>query len=341
MVKLQPWQFKREVVTRLDEETDPVYGVAPENRGINDHIGHGIINLDKPSGPTSHEVVAWVKKILKVDRAGHSGTLDPGVTGVLPVMLKEATKISQVLLYSGKEYVCVMRLHSTVSRERVEEIMKEFVGEIYQRPPLRSSVSRHLRTRRIYYLDDLELLRNRVLFKVGCQAGTYIRKLCSDIGEALGSGAHMEELRRTRAGPFTEDEDLVNLYDLYEAYHTWVEEEDESLLRKIIKPMEKALEHLPKIYLRDSAVDSICHGANLAVPGIAKIESEIGKKSLVGLFTLKDECVALARALMTTEEMVTNERGIATNTLRVIMSPGTYPRVWRRRSNKIQEDSEE
>jgi H/ACA ribonucleoprotein complex subunit 4 len=248
----------------------------------------------------------------------------------------QATKIAQVFLYSGKEYICVMRLHSTMPRERVQEVIDEFVGEIYQRPPLRSSVARRLRRRTIYYIQDVEFLENRVLFRVGCQAGTYIRKLCFDLGEVLGCGAHMEELRRTRAGPFAEDEEFVTLYDLYEAYHLWTEGNDESKVRTIIQPMENALALVPKIFLRDSAVDSICHGANLAVPGIAKFETGIQKKGVVGLFTLKGELVALARALMTTEEIEDKERGIATDTLRGIMAPGTYPRLWRKRGRKGQ-----
>jgi len=332
-----PWQVKRDLVTKVDEATDPAFGVAPSNRGIHEHIRYGLLNLDKPSGPTSHEVVAWVKQILKIDHAGHGGTLDPRVTGVLPVALQDATKIAQVFLYSGKEYVCVLRLHSPAPPERVQEVLNEFVGEIYQRPPLRSSVARRLRRRTIYYIHDVEFHENRVLFRVGCQAGTYIRKLCFDIGEALGSGAHMEELRRTRTGPFTEDEDLITLYDLYDAYHRWTEENDESKLRTVVQSIEAALTLVPKIVLRDSAVDSICHGANLAVPGIAKFESGIRKKGVVGLFTLKGEVVALARALMTSEEIADQERGIATDTLRGIMAPGTYPRLWRKRGRKGQE----
>jgi len=190
-------------------------------------------------------------------------------------------------------------------------------------------------------LKTLSFLTKRVLFRVGCQAGTYIRKLCFDIGAALGSGAHMEELRRTRTGPFTEDANLATLYDLYEAYNLWVEAKDESLLRKLVQPMENALGFVPKVFVRDSAIDSICHGANLAVPGIAKLEAGIRKKGVVGLFTLKGEIIALARALMTTDEMVHKERGLATNTMRVIMAPETYPRIWRKRSGNVQRNHEE
>lgn len=208
---IQPREINRDLVTRVDEATDPSYGCPPNNRMICNYLKYGIINLDKPSGPTSHEVVAWVKKILNIKRAGHGGTLDPMVTGVLPVGLEEATKVISVLLLSGKEYVCVMHLHGDISEGRVREVMNTFVGEIFQRPPLRSSVQRTIRSRKIYYLTDFEFKGRQILFKVSCQAGTYIRKLVYDIGEVLGPGAHMEELRRIRAGPFTENECMSTL----------------------------------------------------------------------------------------------------------------------------------
>lgn len=328
-----PWEVKHEIITKNEEEANPSYGSSPTNRSIKDHLKYGIINLDKPGGPTSHEVVAWVKRILNVSHAGQGGTLDPNVTGVLPVTLGEATKVVQIFLLGGKEYICVMRLHNSVQYERVTQVMNEFVGEIYQRPPLRSSVSRVTRKRRIYYIKDFEFQENWVLFRIGCQAGTYIRKICFDIGEALGCGAHMEELRRTRAGPFIEDKGLVTLYDLYDAYNVWMDKKDESLLRTVIKPVEDAMVLLPKIVVRDSTVDSICHGANLALPGILKLESQIRPKMLLGIFTLKDELVALAKATMSTEEMMEKEHGIAADTLRVIMAPSTYPKMWKS-SNK-------
>lgn len=323
-----PWEVKNETIIRGEEDTNQYYGCSPYDRSIRDYIKYGIINLDKPSGPTSHEVVAWVKRILNVNHAGHGGTLDPRVTGVLPIALEDATKVVQTLLLGGKEYICIMRLHAYVPAERITQVMGEFVGEIYQRPPLRSSVSRIIRKRKIYYIKDFEFQDNRVLFRIGCQAGTYIRKICFDLGEALGCGAHMEELRRTRAGPLSENNNFVTLYDLYDAYDLWKDTKDESLLRKVIKPVEEAAQLLPKIHIRDSAVDSICHGADLAVPGILRINSDIRKRMLVGIFTLKDELVALGKAKMSTEEIMEKEHGIAADTSRVLMAPETYPKMW-------------
>jgi len=251
------------------------------------------------------------------------------VTGILPITLEESRKIVQALLFSGKEYVCVMKLHGDINQNKVKAVLKEFEGTIYQRPPLRASVKRQLRTRRIYYIDFLEMDGRNVLFKVGCEGGTYIRKLCFDLGEVLGCGAHMQELRRTRAGPFVEEVDLVTLHDVAYWFMEWQKQKDDEILRKIIQPMEKALALVPKIYIRDSAVDAICHGANLTAPGVLSLETDIKKDSLVAIFTLKDEAVALARALATTNEILNMEHGMVAQTKRVLMPRGTYPKCWK------------
>ena len=251
------------------------------------------------------------------------------MTGILPITLEEARKIVQALLFSGKEYVCVMKLHGDASQNRVEAVLKEFENTIYQRPPLRASVKRQLRTRKIYYIDFMEMEGRNVLFKVGCEGGTYIRKLCFDIGEILGCGAHMQELRRTRAGPFVEGEETVTLHDVAYWFMEWQKQGDDKILRKIIQPMEKALALVPKIYIRDSAVDAICHGANLTAPGVLSLETNIQKDSLVAIFTLKGEAVALAKALASTEEILNMEHGMVAQTKRVLMPRGTYPKCWK------------
>jgi len=251
------------------------------------------------------------------------------VTGILPTALEEATKVVQALLLTGKEYVCVMRLHSQVSEDQIKAVLGEFHGTIYQRPPVRASVKRRLRTRKIYYLNLLETDGKNILFKVGCEAGTYIRKLCYDLGEALGCGAHMQELRRTRVGPFIEDEGLVTLHDVAYMFAQWQETSDENLLRKFIYPMEKSLELLPKIYIRDSAVDAVCHGAHLAAPGVLSLNTEIKPNDAVAIFTQKGEVVALAKALTSTEEILGMDHGLVAKTQRVLMPRGIYPKMWR------------
>jgi H/ACA ribonucleoprotein complex subunit 4 len=215
-------------------------------------------------------------------------------------------------------------------KSRVEGILGEFQGEIFQRPPLRASVKRRLRTRKIYYLDFLEMREKDVLFKVGCESGTYIRKLCFDVGEVLGCGAHMQELRRTRAGPFTEDEGLVTLYDILQHEDRWQEGGDEDALRKIIFPMEKALELLPKIFIRDSAVAAVCHGANVTAPGVLSLETGIGRGDDLAVFSQKNEAVAFVQALASSENILSMGHGFVAKTVRVLMNRDVYPKMWSR-----------
>ncbi len=255
---------------------------------------------------------------------------DPKVTGVLPVALEEATKAVRALLFAGKEYICVMRLHGAISESRVKAVLEEFCGVIYQRPPVRASVKRRVRTRKIYYLRFLEQEERNVLFQVGCEAGTYIRKLCYDIGEVLGVGAHMQELRRTRAGPFTEENCLATLHDIAYMQSRWQQEKDETLLRRFVQPMEKALQSLAKIYIRDSSVDAVCHGASLAAPGVVSLETSIKPSDIVAVMTLKGEAVALAKALASTEQILKMNHGLVAKTMRVLMARGVYPKAWQK-----------
>jgi H/ACA ribonucleoprotein complex subunit 4 len=254
---------------------------------------------------------------------------NPKVTGVLPTALEDATKIVQALLLAGKEYVCVMKLHSQVPEDQLKAVLGEFHGTIYQRPPVRASVKRRLRTRKIYYVNFLEMDGRNVLFKVGCEAGTYIRKLCYDVGEILGCGAHMQELRRTRVGPFIEEEGLVTLHDVSYMFAQWRETNDESLLRRLIYPMEKSLELVPKIYIRDSAVDALCHGAHLAAPGVLSLDTKIKSNDTVAILTQKGEAVALSKALASSEKILKMDHGFVAKTQRVLMPRGAYPKMWR------------
>ncbi len=249
------------------------------------------------------------------------------VTGVLPLALGEATKTIQSFLLTGKEYTCVMTLHGDVGLARLHAVLEDFVGDLFQRPPVRAAVKRDLRRRRIYYVRDVEADGREVLFRVGCQAGTYIRKLVYDIGEVLQVGAHMRELRRTRAGSFTEV-DASSLYDVLELSQS-TGDEKEVMVRRIVKPMESAFDYVPRVYMRDSAVNSICHGADLAIPGIVRFSNSILPRMPIALFTLKEELVALCRALMSSEQMLKEEHGIAAKTVRVIMPADTYPRMWK------------
>ena len=248
--------------------------------------------------------------------------------------MENATKVIGNIVHSGKEYVCVMQLHSEVSERELRKVLREFIGKIYQKPPLRSSVKRTIRVKTIYYIELLEYTGRYALLRIGCEAGTYMRKLCHDVGEILGVGAHMRELRRTRTGPFKEDETLVTMQQLSEALYEWRSSGSEKLLRKTILPMEYIVSHMSKIVIRDSAVDSIAHGADLAVPGIVMLHDNIERGDKVALMTLKGELVALGKALMSSKEIEGASRGVAVKTIRVVMQPGIYPKKWKTRSSK-------
>ncbi|MEM3852224.1 MAG: RNA-guided pseudouridylation complex pseudouridine synthase subunit Cbf5 [Methanomassiliicoccales archaeon] len=299
------------------------YGKRPEERTVEELLDGGIIVIDKPSGPTSHQVAAWISALLN-RKCAHGGTLDPGVTGVLPVGTGISVRVMDALHYLDKEYVCLMAFHSDISRADVERLFSEFTGEVFQVPPVRSAVKRERRIRRIFSLKLIEMDGRRCLFSARCQAGTYIRTLCRDLGEAACTGGQMEELRRVRSGPF-DDQDAVTLQQLEDALF-YYKEGDETELRRMLRPYESLLLSFPRIVLKDSAVDSICRGADLTVRGIASISGKIVRNEVVSLFTQKQEGVALARALMTSENMQNVATGIACDTLRVFMKPGTYPR---------------
>ncbi|MBM4237353.1 MAG: RNA-guided pseudouridylation complex pseudouridine synthase subunit Cbf5, partial [Euryarchaeota archaeon] len=269
----------------------------------------------------------WARDILGVERIAHGGTLDPKVSGVLPIATGRAVRAIDLTLRSDKEYVCVMRLHRDRKEEDVRRVLSTFVGDIYQTPPVRSAVKRQTRVRRVHSIRVLEIREREVLFRVACDAGTYVRTLCVDAGEALGIGAHMEELRRLRSGNMRE-EDSFQLQDLKDAFVLHTREGDDSFLRRIVMPFEVLLDPLPKIFIKDSAVDAVCHGADLAVVGVTKLDDSVARGSTVAIMTEKAEGVALATAEMSADRIADSSEGIAAKTNRVFMTPGTYPKMW-------------
>ncbi|MBN2599929.1 MAG: RNA-guided pseudouridylation complex pseudouridine synthase subunit Cbf5 [Candidatus Thermoplasmatota archaeon] len=318
----------RKRLIKISTTTNAHYGKTPAQRTVRELLHNGCITLDKPAGPTSHQVVAWVKEMLELEKAGHGGTLDPAVTGVLPVALGDAARALQVLLVAGKEYVALMGLHKQVDEKKIREVCESFVGEISQMPPLRSAVKRVRRTREVYYLEILEIQGREVLFRVGCEAGTYIRTLCVDMGKKLGCGAQLMELRRTRVGNITEDY-AVTLQEVKDAFMFWKEDGEEEGLRKTILPMERLLEVVPKIIVRDSAVDALCHGANLAIPGVVELD-EMTAGEIAAVLSLKGEGVALVKMEISSLQVIEKDTGICASLERVLMNKGTYPSIWKK-----------
>ncbi|RHY59814.1 hypothetical protein DYB30_012233, partial [Aphanomyces astaci] len=179
---------------RTGHYTPIASGSTPLKRNLNDYVRYGVINLDKPANPSSHEVVAWIRRILRVEKTGHSGTLDPKVTGCLIVCVDRATRLVKSQQGAGKEYVAIVRLHSAIESQAVlARGIETLTGALFQRPPLISAVKRQLRIRTIYSSKLIEYDQDRHLgvFHVSCEAGTYIRTLCVHLGLVLGVGGHM------------------------------------------------------------------------------------------------------------------------------------------------------
>ncbi len=312
-----------------DPDTVPdKWGVRPSDRSLGELLRGGVIALDKPPGPTSHQVTAWARDALHLEKIGHGGTLDPYVSGVLPICFGKAVRLTDIVLSSDKEYVCLMKLHADRSEERIREVMGRFVGKIYQLPPVRSAVKRQVRIRTIKELEILDIDGRDVLFRISCDAGTYVRTLCIDIGEMLLCGASMTELRRTRSGKMREA-DAATLQDLTDSYIFWQQDGRGDWLRSLIRPMEVLVDPLPKIIVKPTAVDAICHGADLSVKGIHMIDPDIRRNSLVALMTLRGELVALGKMQMSTDKIMDSDFGVAVRTERVFMDVGHYPKMWK------------
>lgn len=242
----------------------------PDDRDPETLLEFGVVNLDKPPGPSAHQVAAWVRDAAGVDRAAHAGTLDPKVTGCLPILTGTATRAAQVFDDSRKGYVSVLELHAPAPND-LEETLAEFEAPLYQKPPRKSAVARRIRVREIFRLDALEVEDRRALIDLECESGTYVRKLCHDLGLALGTGANMGDLRRTKTGTF-DDASLVTLHDLVDGLAFWREDGDAELLREVVQPAERALEHLPRLTVAPSAAREIAEGAPVYAPGVLEAD---------------------------------------------------------------------
>lgn len=306
--------LQKDYIILRKADSNPDFGSEPKGT-----VQKGIIILDKPSGPTSHEVTSWVRKILGV-KTGHAGTLDPQVSGVLPIGLGKATRVLDLLTLAGKEYVCILELARPFPEEKIKKAMDKFVGEISQTPPPVSAVRKVPRTRKIYYIKILEIRERYVLFRVGCEAGTYIRVLCEQLGTALGTKGKMHSLRRTRVGPLSEG-DSVFIQDVKDAFAL-------STPEKIILPVETALTFAPSFYVLDTAVNSLCYGSDLNAPGISKLSTDVKKGEWAAVFSLKGELIALGKSLYDSSEIKDLKKGKVFKTERVLMEKDVYPKTW-------------
>lgn len=320
-----------QLLVRTGHYTPLPFGSSPLSRPLDLYMLYGIINLDKPVNPSSHEVVSWIKRIMKCEKTGHSGTLDPKVSGCLLVCLNRATRLVKAQQSAGKEYVAIVRFHSDVgSAARVQQGLDMLTGACFQRPPVISAVKRQLRIRTIYEvkLCEYSAKRQMAAFWLSCEAGTYVRTMCVHLGLMLGVGAHMQELRRVRSGVLDENRFMSTMHDVLDAQFMYDTLRDEKYLRRTVMPLELILTNYPRIVVKDSAVNAICYGAQLMIPGVLRFEKNIEVGAEIVMMTTKGEAIATGIAQMTTAVIASVDHGCVAVIKRVIMERDTYNVRW-------------
>jgi len=284
--------------------------------------------LDKPRGPSSHQVTAWARDLLGVPVAGHAGTLDPNVSGLLWIGVGPALKLLPLVLEFPKRYVGALTFHARVPSRELDRVIAEFTGPIYQTPPVRSAVKRERRVRTIHRLTVVEAEGTRAILDVVADSGTYVRTLAVDLGEALGVGGHLEELRRIATGPFEEGASLTltGLADAAAAYHAG----DPAPLLAALHPIREVWQEFPTIVLKDGAASAVAHGAGLASGGILRVGRAFSKGSHVALVTAVNELVATGVARHDSSEVTKVPHGWVVGGTRVFVDPGRFPALWQR-----------
>lgn len=286
--------------------------------------------VDKPRGPSSHQVTAWARDMLGVSIAGHAGTLDPNVSGLLWVGVGPALKLLPLVLEFPKRYIASIVLHGPVPRKEIERVIVEFTGPIYQTPPVRSAVKRERRVRTIHRLELLEMDGPRLLLDLTADSGTYVRTLAVDLGEALGLGGHMEELRRVATGPFREG-NSVTLATIADASVARAAGDPAPLLA-LLHPIEEVWREFPAIVVKDAAASALAHGAGLASGGILALPKPFGRNARVALVTRSGELIATGVAERSSEEVGAVKHGWVVNGTRVFVDPARFPALWQKGS---------
>lgn len=309
--------------------SDPKHGCPPEDRPIEALLDAGVIMIDKPRGPTSHQLTAWAREMLGIQRLGHGGTLDPFATGLLTMLCGKATRLTDIVLTGDKRYIAILKFGREVSDGELIGLIGNLKGEIYNVPPLESAVKVQVRSRVLHEFRFIESdTESRIaVLTIRCNAGTYIRTLARDIGLLLDTTCELVELHRDNTGPFDQSH-ACTMQQMTDAVFLLREHEDDRALRHLIAPVERILAHLPSIVVKDGAAAAISHGAALARPGIVSLDESIEKGSTVVLETLKGEAVAIAETYVDAKKLASMQFGEVARPKVVLMQAGTYPQTW-------------
>ena len=303
------------------------HGIDPDAMTIEQRLSSGFILLDKPPGPTSHQIASWVRDLLGLDRLGHGGTLDPFATGVLPLMAGKSMKLTKGILKTDKSYIAVLKFSEAPSTHELETVMTNLTGRIYNVPPEISAVKVQVRTRRIFKFELIEHNQREAIARISCEAGTYIRTIARDMGLMLGYGVELKELRRENSGRFALA-DCVTLQEIADAVWLWKECDNPNALSKIIHPTEKLLLDKPYIIVKDSAASALCHGAPLLRPGLIEIDETLSNGQEVAAFTTKNEIVGIVKMNKDFSEISASENGEIGKPVMILMEQERYPPQW-------------
>jgi H/ACA ribonucleoprotein complex subunit 4 len=316
------------IILDKDAETSSQHGSYPHNRSIEQLLDSGFILLDKAPGPSSHQVSAWARDILGLEKLGHGGTLDPFATGVLPLLSGKAMRLTGRILTHDKAYLAILKISKEVDSVDLENAMKQLTGKVYNVPPEISAVRVQVRTRKIAKFEIIDSSENSILTMIECEAGTYVRTMARDLGLLLGCPVELKELRRPSSGVFTLSQSIT-IQQLADACWLWKESGDETAIRRILHPVEDMLKDLPRLVIKDGAAAALSHGAPLLRPGVVSISEDLSKGSEVLITTIKGEAVALAKLSEPSKVIPEMKQGEIAKPHTVLMREDTYPRSWK------------
>jgi H/ACA ribonucleoprotein complex subunit 4 len=310
-----------------ERQTDPAFGCHPDERTLEQRLASGFILIDKPAGPTSHQLASWARELLGLERLGHGGTLDPFATGVLPLMAGRCMKITNKILKHKKSYIAVFRFRTMPEQADLEGVMASMTGRIYNVPPEVSAVKVQVRTRKIFAFDLLDVDGNDVIARITCEAGTYIRTMARDMGLMLNTPVDLKELRRERSGMF-QLEQCITMDQLADAVWLWKECGDETALKAVVHPIEKLLVDMPRCEVKDSAVAALAYGAPLLRPGLVSLPAHLSKGTELLVTSLKGEAVGFVKLKADADDIVNMDEGEVARPSMVLMDTEVYPRRW-------------
>ena len=317
------------IILEKDAKTSPDHGTIPSERTIEQLLESCFILLDKSPGPSSHQVSAWARDMMGLEKLGHGGTLDPFASGLLPLLSGKAMRLTGKILTHDKSYLALFKFGKDLERNEIEEKMAMLKGKVYNVPPEISAVRVQVRTRKISKFDILDFDGTSLLTHIECEAGTYVRTMARDLGLLLDTPVELKELRRPTSGEFSLSQSIT-MQQLADAYWLWQEKGEEDAMLRILHPIEDMLSDLPRVVVKDGAAAALSHGAPLLRPGVVSIDDDLNVGTEVLLVTMKGEAVAIAKMSQNSKVIPDMNQGEVAKPNCVLMKEDTYPRSWKK-----------